>query len=115
MSSKKIALLCTFCGVALMLSAGTAAAEESEIVLTIGVKEEVSIPDEQGMVQVIHREVEMADPARSMRTESRRARALTHCSRPESFFQLPTSDGRLIFCSVSSLVRNSARETMISI
>lgn len=62
MSSKKIAKLSALCAAVLVLSAGMAAAEDPEIVLTVEVKEEVSVPDEKGNVQVVHREVEMADP-----------------------------------------------------
>jgi uncharacterized repeat protein (TIGR01451 family) len=58
----KIARLFAVAGLALVVSAGVSAADEPELVLTVEVKEELSVPDDQGNVKVIHREVEMADP-----------------------------------------------------
>lgn len=62
MSRKQILILVAACGAVLMATSGAMAADESDLVLTVEVKEEVSIPDEQGRVQIVHREVEMADP-----------------------------------------------------
>ncbi len=54
--------LMAVCGLALSPSFAATGAKDPELALSVEVKEEVSIPDEQGNVKVIHREVEMADP-----------------------------------------------------
>lgn len=62
MSGKQASRIIALCGLVLVAAAGAAAAEEPDIVLTVEVKEEVAIPGEKGKVEIVHREVEMADP-----------------------------------------------------
>jgi uncharacterized repeat protein (TIGR01451 family) len=61
-SSRKIGTLMAAFGAVLVSALSLAAAADSGIVLTVEVQEEISVPNEKGEVQIIHREVEMADP-----------------------------------------------------